>query len=108
MTIFIENLTFHAIIGTLPKERITPQKIVVNLELDYEYKKPIFINYATLAQIIKNNIKINKYMLIEDALLSLHEEIKSKFIQITSMKLKISKPTILAQCDVSVSLYKNY
>ena len=39
MTIFIENLTFDAIIGILPEERKVPQKVVVNAKLGYEYKK---------------------------------------------------------------------
>jgi len=108
MTIFIENLTFDAIIGILPEERKVPQKVVVNAKLDYEYKKGIFINYATLAQLIENDIKQKQYKLIEDALLSLHVEIKTMFSQISSIKLKISKPTILAHTDVSVELEMNY
>jgi len=108
MTIHIDNLSFDAIIGILDEERIAPQKIVVNVELDYEYQKDLFINYATLAQMIENDIKKSKYLLLEDALLSLHVKIKKMFSQISSIKLKISKPTILDQCDVSVSKHLNY
>ncbi len=108
MKIYVENLTFDAIIGILPEERITPQKVVVNVELNYEYKKGVFINYAILANLIENNIKQKQYELIEDALLALHVEIKSKFSQISSIKLKISKPTILDQCGVSVESKMNY
>ena len=108
MTVYVEDLTFDAIIGILPEERTTPQKVIVNVELDYEYKKNSFINYATLADLIENRIKIDQYELIEDALLALHVEIKSKFPQITSIKLKISKPTILAHADVSVESTMNY
>ena len=108
MTIFIENLTFDAVLGILPKERKTPQKVIVNAKLNYEYKKGIFINYVTLAQLIENNIKQKQYKLIEDALLSLHVEIKTMFPQISSIKLKISKPTILANTNVSVELEMNY
>ncbi len=103
MTIYVENLTFDAIIGILPEERLVPQKVIVNIKLDYEYKKESFINYATLSNLVKNSIKNNKFGLIEEALLSLHVEIKSKFSQISSIKLKISKPTILAHADVSVA-----
>jgi dihydroneopterin aldolase len=108
MTIYVENLTFDAIIGILPEERKVPQKVIVNVELDYEYKKGVFINYAILADLIENNIKQRQYELIEDALLALHVEIKSKFFQISSIKLKISKPTILAHADVSVESKMNY
>ena len=108
MTIYIENLTFDAIIGILPEERLAPQKVIIYVKLDYEYKKGAFINYATLAQFIEDDIKKSKYELIEEALLSLHLRIKSSFFQISSIKLKISKPTILEQCDISVSSYINY
>ncbi|HIP30461.1 MAG TPA: dihydroneopterin aldolase [Sulfurospirillum arcachonense] len=108
MTIYVENLTFDAVIGILPEERKVPQKVVVNVELDYEYKKGIFINYAILANLIENDIKQKQYELIEDALLSLHVEIKTMFSQISSIKLKISKPTILAYADVSVESKMNY
>ncbi len=108
MTIYIEDLTFYAIIGILSEERQTPQQIIVNVQLNYEYKKDIFINYATLTNLIENDIKNSQYQLIEDALLSLHVKIKKEFSQITSIKLKISKPTILDQCGVSVSSTINY
>ena len=108
MTIYVENLTFNAIIGILPEERKVPQKVIVNVVLDYEYKKGTFINYATLANLIEKSIKKNKFELIEDALLALHVEIKTAFYQISSIKLKISKPTILAHADVSVSSTANY
>ena len=108
MTIEIENLTFDAIIGILPEERVLPQKVIVNVKLDYQYKKGAFINYATLADLIENSIKNSKFELIEEALLALHVEIKTAFFQISSIKLKISKPTILDYCGVSVSSTVNY
>jgi len=75
MTIHIENLTISAIIGILDKERTTPQKIVVDVELDYEYQKSSFIDYTTLVHMIEKSIITNKFKLLEDALLSLHAEI---------------------------------
>jgi dihydroneopterin aldolase len=108
MTIEIKNLSFDAIIGILPAERIKPQKVIVHVELDYEYKNGVFINYVDLASLIKNSIIKNKFRLIEDALLSLHVEIKNQFSQISSIRLKISKPTILDYCDVSLSSYLKY
>ena len=108
MTIYVENLSFYAIIGILPEERKTPQKVIVNVKLDYEYQKDVFINYTTLAKIIEDDIQNMQYKLLEDALLSLHVKIKSQFNKISSIKLKISKPTILDHCDVSVESIINY
>jgi dihydroneopterin aldolase len=108
MTIHIENLEVNAIMGILAKERVTPQKIVINLKLDYENKEGAFINYVTLVQMIEKSIETSKFELIEDALLALHVELKTRFPQISSTKLKISKPNILDQCVVCVSLERKY
>ncbi|WP_024954843.1 dihydroneopterin aldolase [Sulfurospirillum arcachonense] len=108
MKIYIENLTFKAIIGILEEERKTPQKVIINCEINYTYKKNKFINYAEVSTCIENSMKKNKFLLIEDALLKLNEEIKSKFPLISSMKLKISKPKILDNTVVSVELEKIY
>jgi len=53
-------------------------------------------------------MKKNKFELIENAVLELISKIKSSFIDITSIKLKISKPKIIDKCVVSVALKKNY
>lgn len=108
MKIYIENLTFKTIIGILKEERVTPQKVIINCQIKYNYKNDDFINYATVAKMIENNMKKSKYLLIEDALLSITEEIKSTFFHISSIKLKISKPDILDECDVSVELHRKY
>ena len=38
MTLHIEDLKFQAIIGILDFERITPQNVIVNILITYEYK----------------------------------------------------------------------
>ncbi|WP_458700820.1 dihydroneopterin aldolase [Sulfurospirillum sp. 1307] len=108
MTIYIENLTFDTIIGILPEEREVPQKVVVNCKIKYKYKNNKFINYVEIANLIEETIKEEKFLLIEDAILSILKKIKSNFKNITSIKLKISKPQILDKCDVCVEKYKKY
>lgn len=108
MIIYIENLTFDCIIGILNEERETPQQVIVNCSIDYNYSENDFINYAEVANFIENDMKKSKYKLIEDALLALLKAIKSKFPLISSMKLKISKPQILDNCVVCVELEKKY
>ncbi|MEA2100027.1 MAG: dihydroneopterin aldolase [Campylobacterota bacterium] len=102
MTIHVENLKFQAIIGILDFERVTPQDIVVNLTIDYDYKNE-FINYAELVDIIKSDMIKNKFLLIEDALKQISQKLKKEFLSIKKLNLKISKPTILSDCIVSVS-----
>jgi dihydroneopterin aldolase len=108
MTIFIENLSFDTIIGILEEERVTPQKVIVNCEINYDYKNGEFINYALVSQMIEKEMKKSKFELIENALLSIIDKIKASFSNISSINLKISKPNILDKCVVSVALKKNY
>lgn len=107
MTIHIENLKFKCIIGILDFERETPQDVIVNLEIDYEYKKE-FINYADVTNMVKNSMIEKKFLLIEDALNEISLKLKEKFLQIKQLKLKITKPSILPDTTVSVSDIYNF
>jgi len=107
VTIHIENLKFQAIIGILDFERLAPQDIVVNLEINYEYKDS-FINYADVADTVEDEMKKNKFLLIEDALRVISQKLKKKFPLINTLNLKISKPSILPHATVSVSDFYNF
>jgi len=103
MNIHIDNLIFDTIIGLLEFERNNPQKVSIDLEASYKYKNRIFINYADIVTLIKNEFQIKKYELLEDALLGLKDEIYTKYPQIKTLKIKISKPDILSDCTVALS-----
>lgn len=102
MKIYIENLRFSCIIGILDVERIQKQDVIVNLTLTYRYTQE-FIDYAKVVKLIKKTMKQEKFLLIEDALTTLTKKLKKKFPQIKSLKLKITKPSILPDCKVSVA-----
>ena len=102
MTIHIENLKFQCIIGILDFERVTPQDIIINLTMVYNYKYE-FINYAQVVEVIKENMIKNKYLLIEDALSGIKNILFEKFTLIDKLDIKITKPSILDDCKVSVS-----
>lgn len=102
MTIHIEDLRFKCIIGILDFERTTPQDIIVNMTIQYEHKNE-FINYADVVEIIKNDLITKKYLLIEDAIEQLSEKIKKNFPLVETLDIKISKPSIIKACTVSVS-----
>ncbi len=106
MTIYIENLKFQTIIGILDFEREKEQELIVNLRIEYNYQDK-FINYAEVSELIKIYIKKSKFLLIEDALLSLSTLLKKEFPLIDTLSLKITKPSIMPDCIVSVSeIYK--
>ncbi len=107
-TIYIEALTFDAIIGILDKERKEAQKVVVDIELCYVKKDETFINYAEIAALVKKEIVDGKYLLLEEALEAVIEKIQAYSTSIKSIKVKITKPDILDNCHVAVESLRNF
>ena len=101
----IKELTFKSIIGILPIEREKKQKVIVDIKCEYKFYKNTddFVDYSKIAKFTKKYIKKNKFFLIEDAILSLKSELYSKF-KIDNLQIKITKPDILKDCKVSVSI----
>ena len=108
MTIHIEALTFDVIIGLLDFERDRPQRVIIDLEASYDYKDDVFIDYADLVMEIKNELKVKRYKLLENALLGLKELLYTNYPQLQTLSLKISKPDILPECSVSLSKSWNF
>ena len=102
MKIYIEDLTFQAIIGILDFERERPQDVIINLTLEYNFENQEFINYALVVDFIKNDMQKEKYLLLEDVLASLPKKLYQKFSKINTLTLKITKPSILPDCRVSL------
>ena len=86
---------------------MTPQDIIVNISIEYDFKEK-FINYADIVQSIKHQMKNDKFFLIEDALESLSKNLRKKFPLINELKIKITKPSILPDCTVSVSSFYKF
>jgi dihydroneopterin aldolase len=106
MKVFIEQLTFDTIIGILPFERETKQRVVIDLSFDYQYddEKKDFVDYSHVSRDIENMMNEKKFELIEEALLFIRSELTKKY-PISNLDLKIQKPDILNNCRVSVSLH---
>lgn len=104
MKVYIENLTFDTIIGILDFERNTPQQVIINLSFKYKFDKNSkdFVNYADVATLIEKLMKEKQYPLIEDAIIDIKNNLKEVF-NIKKINLKITKPNILNNCNVSVS-----
>ncbi len=103
MFIHIDRLVFETIIGLLDFERDRPQRVIVDLEASYDYDRGHFINYADIVLHIENELKEKKYKLLEEALLGLKERLHSHYPQLKTLRIKISKPDILADCSVALS-----
>ncbi|MFW2379570.1 dihydroneopterin aldolase [Aliarcobacter butzleri] len=102
MKIDIENLEFKCIIGILDFERVKKQKVIINLSFEYAFSNDKFIDYSEVVDLIKQTMKKEKFQLIEDAVLYLTKLLNQTY-EIKNLKLKISKPTILKDCIVSLS-----
>jgi len=108
MQIHVEALTFDTIIGLLDFEREHPQKVIIDLVVEYDYQKNNFINYADIASLIKEELRTKRYKLLEEALLGIKELLFHTFPQIKLLKLKIAKPDILPECSVALSETWNF
>lgn len=103
MKIQIKNLTFDCIIGILDFERVSPQKVVLNLSFKYDYKnKDSFIDYSKVSKNLENIMKEEKFELLEDAIIYIKKYLKKEY-KIKKLKLRISKPDIMDNCIVSLS-----
>jgi dihydroneopterin aldolase len=102
MEIEIRDLEIKAILGILEHERVSPQRVIVDLKIVYEYKSNIFIDYAKVVNLVTQELKTKKYGLIEEALEGIFELLSSNFPEIKTLYCQISKPDILSNCIVSV------
>ncbi|MDD2290972.1 MAG: dihydroneopterin aldolase [Aliarcobacter sp.] len=102
MKIEISDLTFKCIIGILDFERIKKQKVIIDLSFEYNFSKDNFINYAEISALIEKTMKKEKFLLLEDAILHLESLLNNNY-KITNLNIKISKPTILKNCIVSLT-----
>ena len=108
MMIHIEALSFEVIIGLLDFERITPQPVRIDMDIGYAYQENDFINYADIVTLVEVQMHQKRYKLLEEALLGLKASLVTTYPQIQTLKLKISKPTILPNCNVALSNHWNF
>ena len=103
MKVNIANLAFKTIIGILPFERVKKQQVIVNVSFEYKFdlKSKEFIDYSIVANIIKKKMKKKKFKLIEEAIVYLQSKLQKEF-NLKKLNIKITKPSILKDCIVSV------
>ncbi len=102
MKVLIENLSFNCIIGILDFERVTHQKVNINIVFDYDFKdKSYFIDYSKVVEQIEHIMIENKFELLEEAITFIENFLNSTY-KIKNLHIKISKPDILSNCTVSL------
>ncbi len=111
--IFIRNLEIDAILGVLPQERTTAQKVVVNLELETDTRKAAesrdltdTVDYAALAAAIKTLVQTAEHLLVE----SLVEDIADLTLadsRVSGVTVTVAKPAALEDAEqVGVTIYR--
>ena len=108
MRIVIADLEFEAIIGILEEERINPQRVIVNLEIDYHFRDGEYLDYVEIIDFTKSLIINKRFLLIEEAVGSLIEGLKSNFSAVEYINCQISKPDIIKECKVLVQNSKRF
>jgi len=108
MRIDVRELTFECIIGILEAERTRPQRVIVDAVIDYDYVPGAFLDYAAVAETVKAVMLAERFLLVETALLTLTDRLKTRFPAMRTLRLTIRKPDILPDCIVSVSHASNF
>ncbi len=104
MTIHVEDLKFKCIIGILDFERVKPQDIIIDVTIDYDYQDK-FIDYTLIVKTVKEIMIKSRFLLIEDALQNIEQHLIQNYPSIKNSTIKITKPSILRGCKVSVSTH---
>ncbi|WP_180674021.1 dihydroneopterin aldolase [Helicobacter sp. 13S00482-2] len=106
--LIIEALRLKVIIGILDFERITPQDILIEGVITYEYIHNNFIDYIKIKDVIQNLVQNKKYELLEEALSDITDHLKNNFDTIKNIELKIKKLSITPDCVIGVKINRSF
>ena len=97
-TIFIRDLEVQAIIGTLPEERHTPQKLILNLEIFTDMERAAIsddlrdaVNYSRAEALIVETAEKSSFFLLEALAAALCRTVK-KLPGVCKVRITIDKP----------------
>ena len=101
--VFIEELTVFAQIGVYDWEQQIKQKLVFDLEMAWDCKQSAetddvayCLNYAEMSQVIIDYVESKPFLLIERVAYEVADLLESRY-QLQGLKIKLSKPTAVAQ-----------
>ncbi|MEL0048163.1 MAG: dihydroneopterin aldolase [Gammaproteobacteria bacterium] len=110
--VFIRDLTFNAILGILPEERVQPQPVIINLTLITDItvaaaSKNIgdTLNYAEVADAARSLTVEGEYLLIE----TLVEDIAKVCLEAgaDAVSVRVEKPNAVSEASaVGVEIYR--
>ncbi len=99
--IFINGLEVVCIVGILPEERVTPQKLIIDVSADCDLKVAGHsgdlrdsVDYAALAELIRNHVVRRRARLLEELGVELLQLIL-KCDQVMAAEIRITKPAAI-------------
>ncbi len=101
MKIIIKDLTFAALIGVYQHERVQPQPLKVNAEINYQ-REGEYLNYIEVVKAIQDFLIEQKFKTLENAILATANFLHHQFPMIKKIKLQIIKPAVLPNGEVGV------
>ena len=104
MTIEISAFELQAVIGILPHERESAQRLIIDATIDYEYRNGKFVDYAAVCALIEHELVIGRFELIETALETIIPKLFALSETISAVRLGIEKPAALKSARAKVSL----
>ena len=101
----IEKYELQAILGILDFERSTKQKIIIDLEIELDFKKiqeqeskiVVGVDYTELTEMVEQHIILKEFRLIEDCVLSLGRLVMNQWEQIQLLTINVSKPEAIGK-----------
>ncbi len=98
----MRELIFEAIIGVLEHERITPQRVLINAKIDYDFFDSNYIDYKDIVDFLQAEVIEKKFLLLESAVSWLESSIAKKYKNVQEVKIEICKIDIFENCKVFV------
>lgn len=100
-TIFLSEVKVQTKLGVPEWERITPQTIILDIEIGYDLSKACqsddvndTIDYGAVVNRIRETLQENSFQLVEKLAEHLCQLILKEFNAL-SVKIKVAKPTVL-------------
>ncbi len=101
MKIVIKDLTFAALIGVYPHERVQPQPLRINAQIEYQ-REGKYLDYTKIVKSIETFLIEQKFKTLENATIQTINFLHKQFPQIKKIKLQIIKPAILPNGEIGV------
>jgi dihydroneopterin aldolase len=110
--VFIEELKVDAILGILPQERITPQPVVIDLQLQTDSRPAASskdindtLDYSAVAEQIKALTINGEYLLIE-TLINDIADLCLRSSLVTGVTVEVRKPQAVSDAIVGLRIYR--